>query len=289
MARRVRRRLAAQDVAPERQRERLGHASLPRPEGALVWLHAASVGESLSTLPLIEAMAAARPGLSFLITSGTATSARLLADRMPPRCRHQYAPIDSRAALARFHAHWRPDLAIFVESELWPLMLSETAARGVPMALLNARLSQGSLRNWARIPASAAHLLGLFSLILAQGEDVARRLVTLGADPASTRAGSDLKAAAAPPPHDPAEAEALARALGARPAGFACATHPGEEDAVLAAHRALRATRPDEVEKVLQEGMASDRTVIMDFVVEKEESVYPMVPAGANITEMLLV
>ena len=122
-----------------------------RPAGRLIWLHAASVGESLSLLPIIERLLVRLPAVEILVTTGTVTSARLLADRLPPlRARHQFLPLDHPAAVARFLDHWRPDLAFWVESEFWPNLLIETHRRGIPMALLNARMSAGSFRGWQR-------------------------------------------------------------------------------------------------------------------------------------------
>jgi 3-deoxy-D-manno-octulosonic-acid transferase len=142
LARQTRAKLTSQGVSEARSRERLGQPTQPRPPGTLVWIHAASVGESLSALPLIDALLAARPDLEFLITTGTATSARILEQRMPPRTRHQFAPIDSKRALTAFLNHWKPDLLVLVESEIWPQMIRLTAARGTPLALVNARFQQ---------------------------------------------------------------------------------------------------------------------------------------------------
>ena len=135
---------------PARLGERMGLAGLPRPDGALVWLHGASVGEAVSLLPVIERLRAERPALSVLCTTGTVTSATLLAERLPPEVTHQFVPMDRLAWVRRFLDHWRPDLALIAESELWPNLLAETARRGTPMALLNGRMSLDSYRGWRR-------------------------------------------------------------------------------------------------------------------------------------------
>ena len=166
--RRISKKLAAQDVPAPRIDERLGRTTILRPHGPLIWFHAASVGESLSVLTLITRLGTLHPDLSFLITSGTATSARLIAQRLPPRCVHQFAPLDTQAAMNRFLTHWHSDGAVFVESELWPQMLIRTKATGIPMVLLNARLSEKSVRTWHRLPATAAFLLRVFDRILTQ-------------------------------------------------------------------------------------------------------------------------
>ncbi|MBU0779308.1 MAG: 3-deoxy-D-manno-octulosonic acid transferase, partial [Alphaproteobacteria bacterium] len=132
--RRIRDRLIAHGTAPARTRERLGHATLPRPAGRLIWFHGASVGESLSALPVIAALLDQPDAPTILVTSGTATSAQILAQRLPKGCIHQFAPLDSAAALRRFNAHWQPDLLVLMESEIWPQMI---ATAPCPVVLLN--------------------------------------------------------------------------------------------------------------------------------------------------------
>ena len=217
--------------------ERMGRASLMRPLGTLVWVHGASVGESLAALPLIAALLE-KPGRHVLVTTGSVTSARLMAERLPPRALHQYAPIDARGAVQRFLAHWRPDLALFVESELWPNLILETHARGVPMALVNARLSARSFQGWQRARALAARLLSSFDACLAQDADIAARLAALGAR--GLRITGSLKADAPPLPVDEAAATAFSDALGGRPLFLAASTHPGEDAALFAVAAALR-------------------------------------------------
>ncbi len=151
---------------PERIGERRGLSSRSRPAGPLIWLHGASVGELNSVLPLIERLAAR--GLNLLVTSGTVTSSQVAAQRLPAGVVHQFVPFDIPAYVRRFLEHWRPQLALFVESDLWPNMLTETAARGVPMLLINARLSERSFRRWQLMPASIRYLLSRFDLILAR-------------------------------------------------------------------------------------------------------------------------
>lgn len=231
---RVRRKLARHGTDPARFGERLGHATLPRPTGRLAWFHAASVGESLSVLRLIEQMGAQFPALSFLITSGTATSADLVARRMPPRTCHQFAPLDSPAAVTRFLDHWCPDAGVFVESELWPNMLRGAQARGVPLALLNARISDRSARGWTRIAVTARHLLDLFAMIHTQDARTTAHLHRLNIAQAST--GVNLKALAGPLPVDGAALRTLENTLGPRPVWVASSTHPGEEQVMLQAH-----------------------------------------------------
>ncbi len=239
----LRRRVAGGKEAPALLAERMGIAGAPRPDGPLVWLHAASIGEAQSVLTLIERLLAERADLSVLLTTGTVTSARLMAARLPPRAVHQYVPLDRHAWVRRFLDHWRPDLALWIESELWPNLILETAARGVPMALVNARLSAAAHRRWGRARASAARLVGAFTIVLAQDDAIADRVRDLGA--AEVAVTGTLKFAAAPLPNDPAALARLQDDLGDRPCWLAASVHPGEEAAVAEAHRRLAAARPD--------------------------------------------
>lgn len=231
LARRVRRGKEIADRLPERQ----GHGAA-RPPGRLVWLHAASVGESLSLLPLLAALAREAPDLEFLVTTGTVTSAALLAERLPPglagRVRHRFVPLDVPGWVARFLDGWRPDAAIFVESELWPNLIAAAAARGIPLGLVNARLSPRAAAAWARFPGFSARILGAFRLVAAQTEADAARLRGVGA--ARVQAWGNLKAAAEPLPADPATLARLRAALAGRAVFLAASTHPGEEAAILA-------------------------------------------------------
>ncbi|WP_027134177.1 3-deoxy-D-manno-octulosonic acid transferase [Geminicoccus roseus] len=228
---------------PERWPERLGVDDSIRPQGPLVWVHAASVGESLSILPLLDSLLAARPDLRFLVTTGTVTSAALMAKRLPEGVLHRFAPVDLPDVVGRFLERWRPDLAIMVESEIWPNMLSMLAAQDIPTVLLNARMSERSFRRWRWAGASIARLLGSFRLVLAQSQQDATRLAALGARRVVTP--GNLKYAAPPLPADPVELEVLERSLAGRPAWLAASTHEGEEAAALQVHRALRSAFPD--------------------------------------------
>ncbi|MCF6232719.1 MAG: 3-deoxy-D-manno-octulosonic acid transferase [Rhodobacteraceae bacterium] len=237
--RKVTRKLRAQGVSALRIRERLGNASLPRSTGPLIWFHAASVGESLSVLGLITAMGKRLPGHEFLITSGTATSAELIAKRLPPRTRHQFAPLDATGPVRRFYARWTPVAGVFVESELWPVMLMDGRARGVPLALLNARLSQTSVKSWCKRPKTAAYMLDHFALMLTQNRATADNLLAMGGDPARIKVGRNLKSTAAALPVDLDLLMSIQRNLNGRPFWVASSTHPGEEEVVLQAHRTL--------------------------------------------------
>jgi 3-deoxy-D-manno-octulosonic-acid transferase len=226
---------------PARLGERLGRASRPRPPGPLVWLHGASVGESLSVLPLLDRIGAARPDAALLVTSGTVTSAELLAARLPDDVVHQYVPVDAAGPVRRFLDHWRPDLAVFVESELWPRLLTEARRRGTRTALVSARLSERSARGWSRAPGFAGALLGGFDRVFAQDEASAGRLAALGA---RDDGRLNLKLAGQPLPADSADLRTAEAAAGGRPVLLAASTHPGEEARASAAFAPLQ-SRPE--------------------------------------------
>jgi 3-deoxy-D-manno-octulosonic-acid transferase len=227
---------------PNRLSERFGIAGVQRPPGPLVWLHAASVGEAQSVLALIDRLLVERPALEVLLTSGTLASARLLAGRLPARARHQFVPIDLPRAVDRFLDHWRPDLAVWVESELWPNLVMSTQRRGTPMLLVNGRLSTRTLAHWRRLPGLAGPMLRAFALCLAQDAMQAARFRALGAN--CVASVGDLKAAAPPLAADPAALAELAQWVGDRPVWLAASTHGGEEEAVAAAHVAIGRDHP---------------------------------------------
>ena len=238
----LRRRAAKGREDPSRIEERLGYATLGRPGGPLVWIHGASVGETLSALPLIEQIGRERPGVTVLVTSGTTTSAEILARRLPPFALHQYVPVDGPAAVTRFLDHWRPDLAVFTESEIWPNLILETSARGTPLALVNARISHRSFSRWRRNSGIARPLFNRLALVLAQNERFARWFSLLGAR--DVRNFGNIKIDSPPPPVDAAALERLRAAVAGRALLLAASTHPGEDEIVAVAHRLLGERHP---------------------------------------------
>ena len=224
----------------ERLGERYGKSRIERPPGSLVWLHGASVGELLSALPLIERIAA--QGVNMLVTSGTVTSSEMAARRLPPGVIHQFLPLDAPVYMRRFLDRWRPDLALLVESDLWPNMVIETSQRGVPMILINGRMSETSFTRWQRLPRTIFNLLRRFDLCLAGTPADALRLTELGAPRVVTT--GNLKLDVPAPPADAAKLQALGDAIGNRPLIAAASTHPGEDAPMIAAHQRLRGNFP---------------------------------------------
>src|SRR4029079_643110 len=224
-----------------RLRERRGHAEMNRPAGPLVWLHAASVGELTSVFGLIERIVAQQ--ISVLVTSGTVTSAMLSAQRLPAGAVHKFVPLDAPRYLRRFLEHWQPDLALLVESDLWPNLIIESAARGVPLILVNGRLSEASFRRWRRFPRTIAALLDRFDICLARMPADGKFFTDLGAP--RVLVTGNLKFDVPAPPVSVDKLTQLRGAIGNRPILGATSTHPGEETVVIAAHRMLRMRIPN--------------------------------------------
>ena len=241
----LRRRVAGGKEIPERLPERWGDDSTARPPGQLLWLHAASMGETTSLLPVLTALAAS--DVAILLTTGTVTSANLLAQRLPElglqdRVLHRFVPLDVPAWAARFLDHWQPNAVAFVESELWPNLLAACRSRGIPMMLINARISAGSLKAWKRVPVMARSVLANFTRIHARGKEDADRLRALGAR--GVTSPGDLKFAASELPAEPAALARLRWQIGNRPVWVAASTHPGEETEIAAAHASMVAEHP---------------------------------------------
>jgi 3-deoxy-D-manno-octulosonic-acid transferase len=220
--------------------ERQGWPSRRRPGGHLVWVHGASIGETLSLLPVVERLT--QRGLVVLVTSGTRTSATLVERRLPPGALHQFVPVDVPRYIRRFLDHWQPDMAIVAESEIWPNTILELDRRAVPLILVNGRMSDRSYRRWQKLPSMIGALLDRFALCLAQTSEDAERLARLGA-PHVAFAGN-LKFDGAPPPADPRALAQLSGQIAGRPVWLAASTHPGEDEIVIAVHAALAARHP---------------------------------------------
>jgi 3-deoxy-D-manno-octulosonic-acid transferase len=225
---------------PRRLAERYGEASLPRPSGPLIWVHGASVGEMLAVIPLIERLRARH--FAVLMTSGTVTSAALAQQRLPDGALHQFIPLDAPRFVGRFLDHWRPDLALFVESDLWPNLIVDCADRHIPMILVNGRVSERSFKRWRILPRAIAALLSRFELCLAQSNADAQRYGALGAP--HIRSIGNLKLDVPAPPADPSTLSKLTGIVVTRSVIAAASTHPSEEDEIIAAHRRLRAKYP---------------------------------------------
>lgn len=235
----LKRRLARGKEDGARLPERMGIASAPRPTGKLLWIHAASVGEANSVLQLIERLLAAHPGLHVLLTTVTVTSAKLMGGRLPQRAFHQFAPVDTLEAVERFLSHWRPDVALWVDSEFWPNLIMETASRGAVMGVINARMSEQSFRSWRFAKGFIREMLSCFRLCFAQSEEDKTRLLQLGLP--TVTGVCNLKYDAPALPCNEQELAQLIALVGERPVWVAASTHKGEEQIIAKLHKELEA------------------------------------------------
>src|SRR5882724_7600660 len=231
----IKRRLKQGKEDPARVSERRGMSRDVRPQGPLVWIHGASVGEVLAGAALIEKLRTLN--IRILVTSGTVTSAAIVAKRFPADIIHQYVPYDSPRYVARFLDHWKPSLALFIESDLWPNLILSSAARRLPMVLINGRMSPRSFPRWRRVAGTISALLGRFDVCLAQSQIDAERFAALGSRNVITT--GNLKLDVPAPPADAAKLERLMAVTRGRPVIVAASTHPGEEDILIQAHRTL--------------------------------------------------
>jgi 3-deoxy-D-manno-octulosonic-acid transferase len=237
----IKRRLKQGKEDPDRVGERRGFSEDVRPNGPLVWIHGASVGEVLAAAALIERLRALN--MRILLTSGTVTSAAIVAKRFPADIIHQYVPYDSPRYVARFLDHWRPSLALFIESDLWPNIILASAARRLPMVLINGRMSHRSFPRWRKINATISALLGRFDICLAQSQVDAERFAALGSRNVITT--GNLKLDVPAPPADGYKLERLMAATRGRPIIVAASTHPGEDEILAQTHRALARFFPE--------------------------------------------
>ncbi|MBN8532962.1 MAG: 3-deoxy-D-manno-octulosonic acid transferase [Rhizobiales bacterium] len=235
----LRRRLKRGKEDAARLNERLGRPSRPRPEGRLIWLHGASVGETMSILPLVERLVAYG---AVMLTTGTVTSAKLVESRLPAGAFHQFVPLDSPGAVARFFAHWKPDLGLLCESELWPNLIIEAHRQGISLGIINGRMSDRSFRRWSKLRGFIRALLAPLAFCSAQSEGDAERYRALGA---SSISPGNLKFDVPPLPFSADEFTSLRTQIGARPVLVAASTHPGEESQVIEAARAIAPDIPD--------------------------------------------
>lgn len=236
----LKRRLRRGKELEERIGERHGRSTLERPEGPLVWLHGASVGELTAVFPLIGKLRERH--VRVLVTSGTVTSAKVAESRLPEDVLHQFIPLDAPRFVYRFLSHWKPDLGIFIESDLWPNLIIASSKARIPLMLVNGRMSEELFKAWRSLKRTAAAILGKFDVCLAQSSLDAERFSELGMS--VVRVTGNLKLDVPAPPADKAKLDEMQKAIGERQVLVAASTHPGEEAVIIEAHRRIRKTRP---------------------------------------------
>lgn len=236
-----RKQIGKEDV--NRFNERVGRPIKERPEGKLFWLHGASVGESVSMLPLINKILETYPDAHVMVTTGTVTSADVMQKRLPERAFHQFIPIDNPVFTNRFVKHWHPDVALWFESEFWPAVLSSIKRRNIPLILINGRISNKTFKRWQQFDFVCKELLSCFNLCLGQSEEDAYRLRVLGAP--ETVCLGNLKYAGLPLPIDEKSREDMLKQIGKRPFWLASSTHEDEEVRLAKLHKRLKEKFPD--------------------------------------------
>lgn len=239
----IHRRIASGKEDPKRIQERYGIASIKRPQGNLIWIHAASVGEARSILILVERLLKQYPQAHILVTTHTVTSASIMAKQLPPRAMHQYIPYDRIQWVNRFLAYWNPCLVLWVESELWPTFLTTLGQKQIPVILVNGRLSQRAYQQWSKIQSLSRVVFEQFTCCLTQSKKDAQRFQSLGAN--NVHVTGNLKFAAHPLIVDDLALKKLKNIIKDRPVWLAASTHEGEEELVAHAHQQLRKTLPD--------------------------------------------
>ncbi|MFK7902388.1 MAG: 3-deoxy-D-manno-octulosonic acid transferase [Nitratireductor sp.] len=224
-----------------RRYERYGYSSHERPKGPLVWFHAASVGEAMAVLALIERVDAL--GLNTILTTGTVTSAEVVEGRLPASAFHQYVPLDLKPAIDRFLEHWKPDLAIFTESEIWPTTIQRLKANNIRQVLVNARMSDRSFKRWSQAPKLAEELFHSFDHVAAQSENDADRFRSLGARPVSCTGNLKVDIESLPVVEE--QLNALKEQAKDRVVWIAASTHKGEEEIIARTHLRLMQDFPN--------------------------------------------
>lgn len=270
----LRKRLNAGKEDAIRFKERMGEASLPRQPGNLVWIHAASVGESLSVIPMIKKLNELYPDLKILMTTGTVSSANIIGSRLPENAIHQYIPIDSISYVKKFLNHWKPNLALWVESELWPNLVCQTS-KICPIVLINGRMSDSSFRKWLRYKFISSYILSRFSLVLPQSKVDVERFEKLGAR--NIKYIGNIKFDAPPLPSDPKKMGELVNMVGERLVWLAASTHEGEEAIIGNVHKKLKETHPEILTIIVprhpdRAGSISDLLKINDLIISKRSS-----------------
>ncbi len=239
----LQKRLKKKKEIEHRLPERKGISSLQKPSGPLIWVHCASVGEANSILVLIDRIHQVYPDIHFLVTTGTITSATLMAQKLPSYAFHQFLPLDVGMWIRRFLDHWRPDLILWVESELWPNTLEVIQERKIPLYLINARMSDRSYKRWLYLKSTAKELLSSFAVILAQSQESAERFLNLaGKNVVYT---GNLKFAAPTLPAEEDRLDAFRKACEGRQVLLFSSTHPGEEEKAVEVRNYLVSEHPN--------------------------------------------
>lgn len=224
--------------------DRLG--LIPRTGNPVIWVHAVSVGETIAAAPLVKALLTRRPNASILMTAMTATGRARAQALFGDTVTYAYSPYDTPGSVARFLKRANPQALVIMETELWPNMIDRTAAAGVPIFLINARLSERSARGYQRVSGLVGSLLGKLNWIAAQAENDARRFVDIGASAEQVSVTGSVKFDVEVTDTMRGDATRLRSNLGSdRPVWIAASTHEGEDQQILNAHRSVLGSHPN--------------------------------------------
>ena len=229
--------------SPVRYKERYGVTDIRRPQGDLIWFHGASVGESLSILPLIQKITEHSPATNFLLTTTTTAAQKVLNSRINKNTIHQFVPFDAIQWVNKFLDHWQPKAVFFIESEIWPNILWQTNLRNIPITLLNARLSETSLINWLRVKKISKKMWGCFSGIYTQSDLFTERFHKLGA--INVKTVGNIKLLSEKLPFDEIEFAYWKTQMKDRLCWVAASTHEDEEEIIFKVHQALKKDLPN--------------------------------------------
>ena len=226
----IKRRLQKGKEDAKRVSERYGIATHARPEGPLIWLHAVGLGEVMALRGMIPILSQHCPDAHFLVTSGTRQSADVFSQNLPECTLHQYLPLDVSGYCKAFLAHWKPDLCIWSEQELWPNMIWHVDQSGIPQVIINARMNAASFQSRHQAKGMFADIYGRFALISAQDEQTAAHISSLGA---TVQVDGSLKPLAPALQVDQAKFETRKAQIGERPVLCLASSHPADEDLAL--------------------------------------------------------
>ena len=241
----LKKRLAGGKEHPERLSERRGVASVPRPDGDMVWFHVASVGEGVAILPLVKRLLAERPALHVLVTSGSVTSAKILSERLPERAIHQFIPVDIPAWVDTFLETWHPSVAIFVESEIWPNLIHQIHCRDIPLVMVNGRVSVKTEKKWTYCYGFIRYLSSLFSVVIPASKNDMARLQRLGFDVSD--AIGNIKLYAEPLSYQSDVVHYFETIMGERPVWVASCLHAEDDAIAIETHHAVLEQHEDAV------------------------------------------
>ena len=236
---------------PHRVKERLGIPSASRKKGTLIWFHSASVGETLLVLSLIEKISKNFPDQNILLTTQTVSSGKMVTSKLPENVVHQYLPYDLLPGVRKFLYHWQPSVGILVESEFWPVLISEADHQNIPLLVINGKMTGKSFHRWRRFPKFTQALFNKINLFLVQSPEIKSRFSELGVNPDKQVVTGQLKQESKPLSHDPKEFSNLNEYFQNRQVWVAASTHEGEEEIIAESHIRLSSNTGNNFQLIL--------------------------------------